>query len=152
MTNVLKVRHDERQLVMDRTFAKNAENCASEEYNLLQRVRNDYPTYTVITRQIKRNSNKKTYKGLTYEYMEEYIMGHGTSEEIKKNLHEFNEMVLISKCHGKGYRYPIIKSWFLEKFPEIAAFGASEAPQDTEEAVDEAPQQEETILDNVINL
>ena len=152
MTNVLKVRHDERQLVMDRTFAKNAENCASEEYNLLQRVRNDYPTYTVITRQIKRNSSKKTYKGLTYEYMEVYIRSHGTPEEIEKNLHEYNEKVLISKCHGKGYRYPVIKSWFLDRFPEIAAFGASEAPQDTEEAADEAPQQEEAVLDNVVNL
>ena len=79
-------------------------------------------------------------------------MSHGTPEEIKKNLHEFNEKVLISKCHGKGYRYPVIKSWFLEKFPAIATFDAAEAPKTTEEAAAEAPQQEEAVLDNVVNL
>ena len=95
----------------------------SDEYAHLQRVRKDYPNYSVIQRQIKRNSNKKTYNGLTYEYMEDYIMTHGSAEIIKKNLHEFHEMRLISECHGKAFRYPVIKSWFLEKYPEIAEFG-----------------------------
>ena len=35
---------------------------------------------------IKTNNNKETYRGLTYEYMEDYILTHGTPEEIKKNL------------------------------------------------------------------
>ena len=50
---------------------------------------------------IKRNAEKKTYKGLTYEYMEYYILTHGTKEEKQKNFAEYNEMILISKCHGK---------------------------------------------------
>ena len=126
MKNTLKVRHDERLIVMDRTFAAYAEDVRSEEYELLQRARHDYPNYTVVQRHIKRNSDKKTYKGLTYDYMEDYIMSHGTPEVIKANLHEFSEMRLISECHGMRYRYPVIKSWFLEKFPEIVSFGASE--------------------------
>ena len=99
----------------------------SAEYAHLQQVRRDYPTYKVIRHTIKRNAEKKTYKGLTYEYMEYYILTHGTKEERQKNFAEYNEMILISECHGKAYRYPVIKRWFLEKYPEIAEFGAPAA-------------------------
>ena len=36
---------------------------------------------------------------------------------------EFEELKLISKCHRKGLRYPTIKKWFLETYPEIIEFG-----------------------------
>jgi len=132
MKNALKLNHAKREIVMDRTFAKLAENTMSAEYAHLQQVRKDYPTYTVIQRQIKKNSNKETYNGLTYEYMEGYIMTHGSIETIQANLREFEEMRLISKCHSKAFRYPVIKSWFLQKYPEIAKFGVCGAPK-TEE-------------------
>lgn len=69
MKNVLKVDSVNKCLVMDRTFAKEAETVGSEAYMLLQNARRDYPTYTVVRRQIKRNSAKECYRGLTYEYM-----------------------------------------------------------------------------------
>ena len=132
MKNTLKINHTKELIVMDRTFAKLAENTMSAEYAHLQQVRKDYPEYTVIQRQIKKNSNKETYNGLTYEYMEGYIMTHGSIETIQANLREFEEMRLISKCHSKAFRYPVIKSWFLQKYPEIAKFGVCGAPK-TEE-------------------
>lgn len=123
MKNKLMINHKDRLIVMDRTFAMNAMNTMSDEYEHLQRVRADYPKYEVIQRHIRQNEQKKTYKGLTYEYMEDYIMTHGTSEQIKANLKEFYEKRLIAECHGKAYRYPVIKRWFLEKFPEIVEHG-----------------------------
>lgn len=90
---------------MDKTFAKFALDTRTDEYKHLQEVRKDYPNYTVVRREINRNTNKKTYHGLTYKYMEDYIKSHGTKEESKANLDEFNEKVLISKCHGKAFRY-----------------------------------------------
>ena len=137
MKNTLKINHTNSTIVMDRTFAKLAENTMSAEYAHLQHVRRDYPTYTVTKRQIKRNGNKENYKGLTYEYMETYILSHGTSETRIANLREFNEMRLIAECHSKAFRYPVIKSWFLQKYPEIAKFGVCGAPK-TEE-IGEAP-------------
>ena len=74
MKNTLRVNHADRTIIMDRTFAKYAENTMSNEYAHLQQVRRDYPNYTVMLRQIKRNSNKKTYNGLTYEFMEDYAL------------------------------------------------------------------------------
>ena len=145
MKNRLLINHTNRTLVMDRTFAKYAANTRSEEYAHLQKVRQDYPDYQVIRRQIKINNNKETYRGLTYEYMEDYILTHGTPEEIKKNLKIYDEKKLISECHSKARRYPVIKSWFLETFPEILTFGMNEDPKvvengtETKNVVNAAP-------------
>ena len=127
MTNTLKINHINHTIVMDRTFAKYATDTRSEEYAHLQQVRRDYPGYQVVQRRIRTNSNKKTYKGLTYEYMEDYILTHGTDENRKANYKEYTEKRIIAECHGKAFRYPVIKSWFLEKYPEIASFGMEEA-------------------------
>lgn len=129
MKNKLLINHTNRTIIMDRTFAKYAANTRSEEYAHLQRVRQDYPEYEVIRRKINSNNNKETYRGLTYEYMEDYILTHGTPEEIKKNLKIYDEKKLISECHSKARRYPVIKSWFLETFPEILKFGMNEDPK-----------------------
>lgn len=126
MKNVLKLNHENGTIVMDRTFAKRAENTRSEEYNHLQRVRQDYPTYMVVHRKIKMNPKKESYKGLTYEYMEDYILTHGSAEEVKKNLAEYEELLVISECHSRARRYPAIKSWFLETYPEVVSFGTTE--------------------------
>lgn len=132
MTNKLTINHANRTIIMDRLFAKYATNTASEEYAHLQRVRQDYPSYDVVQRHIRKNAQKKTYKGLTYDYMEDYILTHGPTEKRLANHKEFSEMRLISECHGKAYGYPIIKNWFLTRYPEIASFGTIE-----EVAVDE---------------
>ena len=122
MKNTLKINHENKTIVMDRTFAKFAENTRSEEYAHLQQVRRDYPDYAVTTRTIKRNSEKETYKGLTYEYMEEYILRHESEEKQLEVIKEFHELRTISKCHKQGLRYPTIKKWFLNKYPEIIDF------------------------------
>ena len=119
MKNTLKLNHENHTIVMDRWFAKYAENTRSDEYAHLQRVRQDYPTYEVIRRKIMRNAEME-------QYMEEYIMTHGTADEIKANLNKYEELRLIAECHSKARRYPAIKSWFLEMYPEIVKFGNKE--------------------------
>lgn len=143
MKNVCKLSRAKREIVMNRTFAKLAENTMSAEYAHLQQVRKDYPTYTVIKRQIKRNGNKESYKGLTYEYMETYILSHGTSETRSANLREFNEMRLIAECHSKAFRYPVIKAWFLEKYPEVKNFGKK---------VEAVAEEETEVQDNIVEI
>ncbi len=129
MKNTLTVNHKDHQIVMDRTFAMNALNTMSDEYEHLQKVRKHYPKYSVVQRHIRKNENKKTYRGLTYDYMEDYIMTHGSAKEINANLKEFYEKRLIAECHGKAFRYPAIKRWFLEKYPEIVEHGMEKTAQ-----------------------
>ena len=62
----LFVDFEKNLLVMNQAFATKARNVRSEEYKILQETRRDYPTYAVVKRRIKRNSQKETYAGLTY--------------------------------------------------------------------------------------
>ena len=107
----------------DSAFAKASMKITSEEYKTLRQVMTQHPDYDVVKREIKKNPNKETYAGLTYQYMADYIVLHAAKDEKSKAMSEFNELLLISKCHAKSRRYPIIKQWFLNKFPEVAEFG-----------------------------
>ena len=137
MKNTLRIDHKSRAIVMDRLFAKNSCNVRFKEYNLLQRVRHDYPSYEVVVRHIKRNPNKETYRGLTYAYMERYIASHANAEVI---MAEYRELRLISECHCKARRYPKIKKWFLKTYPEVELFGMEDA--DDASAADTHPKYE----------
>lgn len=118
MKNYVRIDEANRQIIMDRTFSRLSKIVGSEEYNLLQRARQDYEGFHVVTRTIRRNDKKECYRGLTYDYMERYILLHDKADERKK---EFDELRLIAECHSK--RYPVIKQWFLQQYPEIAQFG-----------------------------
>ena len=126
MTNYLKVLYDEQVLLMDRTFTKNASIVGSREYEMLQDARKAYPQFEVKTRTIKKNHAKESYLGLTYSYMENYILTHESAETVEEVMKEFKEMLFISKCHSTAHRYPTIKKWFLDRYKEIKQFGVSE--------------------------
>ena len=132
MKNTLRFDHDARCIVMDRTFYKNSSNIRFEEYTMLQRARQDYPTYTPVIKHIKRNPDKETYKGLTYAYMENYIQTHESADTVETAMAEYRELRLISECHGKARRYPTIKKWFLKKYPAIEQFGKEPEEQGEE--------------------
>lgn len=135
MTNVLKIDYANKTLVMDRTFSKNAKVVGSREYNLLQQAKRENPELTVITKQIKKNANKECYKGLTYDRMRDYILTHEPSSTKAAVLHEFDEMILISKCHSNAFRYPVIKRWFLAKYTEIRDFGMATIPNPSDNSI-----------------
>ena len=129
----LTVKYAEGVIEMNTTFAKEMRNPLSEEYALLQRTRLDFPTFAIRTRQIKSNPHKDTYKGLTYEWMRNHIATHEPKAVVEEKLNAFDEMVYISKCHRGSLRYPTIKKWFLNEYPDVAKFGTVEAPAEAQE-------------------
>ena len=122
MTNYAKIDHTNRRIILDRTFEKNALIVGSDEYKMLQACRKDYPEYTVVRRTIKRNPNQEHFKGLTYAFMEEYIMTHESRDTVNTVLDEFYEMRFIAQGHSQAFRYPTIKQWFLRQYPEFLEF------------------------------
>ena len=142
----LLVKYAEGVIEMNTTFAKEMRNPLSEEYALLQRTRLDFPTFAVRTRQIKGNPHKDTYKRLTYQWMRNHIATHEDKKVVEQKLKDFDEMVYISKCHRGSLRYPTIKKWFLEKYPDVAKFGTVEV---SDQAQDE-DKSDETNSQNVI--
>lgn len=129
----LKIDRNKESLIMDRTFAKFSEDTTSNEYQHLQAIRKDYPDYTVKLRQIKKNTDKKTYPGLTYEYIKNYIIKVSDPKDKNNALAEFEKQIDISNCYSKGKRYPLIKKWFFETYPEIKINGMPDVtPEDKE--------------------
>lgn len=141
MRGKLVIKYADGIIEMSREFAKYAAQVGSDEYILLQQTRRDYPNFRVVRKQIAKKKDKESYKGLTYEYMETYIKLHDDKEET--NMKEYKEMRLLAACHS--IRYPVIKKWFFQQFPEVAKFGVVEAEcEDTEAPAQEnndAPEQ-----------
>lgn len=135
MKNGLRIDFKAKMIIMSRAFAEACTNPYSDEYAKLQAVRRDFPDFKVERKSIKKCPHKKTYKGLTYEYMERYIVTHEEPKEAKAVLSELSEMRLIAECHSQGYKYPVIKKWFLNKYPEVANFGLESTASDEEEMV-----------------
>ena len=111
--------------VMTKPFWKAANCYGTTEYNQLQAVRRDYPSFNVVCRQINANSSQEHYSGLTYDFMRDYIRDH-EGENAVEILNALEEMIGISKCHSKSKRYPEIKHWFLDRYPNVATFGMNE--------------------------
>ena len=112
--------HTNLKIMMSKDFARRSANAESPEYRLLQAIKADYPMYHTSIGVIKKKENKESYRGLTYTYMERYIFIHGTKEDLE----EYKNMRFLSECHS--VRYPIIKQWFLTKYPDVVRYGAKE--------------------------
>ena len=121
----IRVIYDERRIVLSSAFEKKAFVPGTVEYEKLQAVRRDYPDFTLAVRKFQTNTEQDRYRGLTYDYMRWYISSR--EADAKPVLDELEEMIDISKCHSQGKRYPTIKKWFLDRYPEIAKFGMPES-------------------------
>ena len=72
----IKIDFVKNEIIMTRKFAAQASDPRSAEYALLQETRKAYPNFAVRKHTIKKNSSKECYKGLTYDYMRNYILTH----------------------------------------------------------------------------
>ncbi len=117
----IRVDYAKGKIILSSAFVKKAFVPGTVEYNTLQSVRKDFPDFGIVTRKSKTNAAQEHYRGLTYDYMRDYISTH--EKDAKTVLAELDEMIGISKCHSTCKRYPTIKAWFLERYPSVAEFG-----------------------------
>ncbi len=141
MNGRIIIDYEKKQIKYTKDFAACITDPTSDEYALLQRTRLDYPDFTVIRRTIKTNPTKKAYKGLTYDYMRNYINNHEPKATAAIVLAEFDEMKTIGDCHKNAFTYATIKKWFLNRYPAIAEFGLENNSKETAE----------TTLENIID-
>ena len=143
----LYVRYEDKTIEMNAIFARESINPFSDEYQKLQETRRQNPDFKITTRKIKKNPNKQTYHGLTYDYMRFYITQHASKESREELLTELEHLIDISKCYAKSKRYPTIKNWFLKQFPEIVAFGMPDVPaKEQKEPVEEQKETAEITI------
>ena len=132
---------------INKVFEKMCQKPNSDEYALLQKLRAENSQFEVKVRTINSNKHKQTYHGLNYEFMRNYIITETPEKDKVALLHKFDKLIRVSKCQAKSRRYPVIKKWFLDRFPEIAEFGITAEAIENEEvtAIEEAIEDEEVI-------
>ena len=126
-------------ILISSAFAKKCFIPGTTEYKKLAAVRVDYPDFGIVKRAFKTNAKQDHFKGLNYDYMRYYIRK--VEGENAPALKILEDKIDISKAHSTGKRYPIVKAWFLERYPEVATFGLSEeelAKYEAEKAQEEA--------------
>ena len=120
----MRINLTERTIALTKKEMTAASRYGSDAYKELQNARRDNPGFEIvtITRMVK--TQRETYKGLTYEYMEKYIKTH---DDEKGTI--WREYKI---CRGKPldekdlipvpYTYREMREWFLGKYEAIAKF------------------------------
>lgn len=102
---------DDTTAQVTKAFEKQARIFGTDEYKLWKAYREDFPGAKMVTKSIKKNANKKTYKNLTYANMELFI-----TETNSERLVELKKQIKLSKVQSNPYR--AVLAWFLSQFPK----------------------------------
>ena len=119
----MKVNMFERKIVLTKKEMTAASRYGSDAYKELQNARHDNPGFEIvtITRTIK--TQRETYKGLTYEYMEKYIKSHDEEGTIWREYQIYRGKPLDPKDEiPVPYTYREMREWFLDKYEAVAKF------------------------------
>ena len=120
-----------------KAFEKQARIFGTPEYREWRAFLAENPGTEMVTKTIKKNASKRTYKNLTYANMERFLTMQPTSKELIKG---FNDQKAIAAIQQNPYR--AVLAWFLSKFPkydeykEFFATAAEEASPASEAAAD----------------
>ena len=121
-----------------KAFEKQARIFGTPEYREWRAYRQDFPSAQMVTKTIKKNASKRTYKNSTYDNIERFLKVQPTSKELIK---EFNDQRAIAAIQQNPYR--AVLAWFLSKFPKydeykefFATTAAEEAAPTNEAAAD----------------
>ena len=105
------------RIVMTRAFARKASDPSTKEYRELKDSMETFPTFSVEHHTIKKCSGKESYKGLNYSFMYYYINTYVEESKREKAMEDLETQIFLTKCHSK--RFPTVRKWFLETYPEI---------------------------------
>ena len=109
-----EINHFQAKVILTKQFAKAASILNTPEYMTLLELRRNHPDYTFELREIRKKEGKKSYRNLTYEHMEAYIITRdGKGSEAHK---EFEQVKKLSQVQAGPYAY--VKSWFLKKYED----------------------------------
>ena len=102
---------DDNTAQVTKAFEKKACIFGTDEFKLWREYKAMFPNAVMTTKSIKKNTNKKTRRNLTFANMVEYMKTQENSEDL---LAEFETMKSRSKIQASPYQY--VLSWFEAKF------------------------------------
>ena len=120
----MKINMFERTIVLTKKEMNAASRYGSVAYKELQNARRDNPDYRVVTVTKTVKTQRETYKGLTYAYMEKYIKTHDDAEKTIWTEYMMYRGTPIDPADELpvAYNYSQMKVWFLDKYEDVAKF------------------------------
>ena len=147
MTKMAIIYVDENTARVTKAFMKRANIFGTDEFKLWREYKVAFPNAKMITKSIKKNSEKKTTRNMTYENMEEFLRTLSNGEELCKELEIIKKRSLVQKS---PYHY--VLDWFSETvegyddFKKFAAQKEAEHKQaETQIATNEAEKKQSEI-------
>lgn len=116
-----------RQIIATETVLNRAKRFGSNEYKELCRLTSAHPQFAIVKKEVEQNTKKKTYKHLSFSFMEEYIAIQSDADEVMREYKAIRQVTMELDTGA----YPRTKSWFLKKF------GTESTPFDMDKAIDE---------------
>ena len=108
----MKINFANGTIELSKVEAKKAGVVTSQEYQALQKVRADYPTYPVVII-ARKSSATSVFKGMNSEFMKNYIENHDENGMV---------MVEFEKLRSEHTPYGALRKWFFEKYPQFKNF------------------------------
>jgi len=110
-----QLNHEEKTIALTRKFAKASSVPGSKQYELLMKLKSDFPAYDITMRNIDTNKNKQEYHGLTYEKMFDHIRKVHGEDALNYLLFQ------MDLNHNEAGAYGRVKSWFLAEHADYKA-------------------------------
>lgn len=123
MTTEIRINDNNRTIEVTKKFSTAASRYGTREYEDLQDARRAYPKYKVVIR--KAGKKKDTFKGLTYDYMRDYIRIHDNEEKsiMKKFCALCGKDENGNKIESQDkVSYGEVKVWFLSQYSEFKEY------------------------------
>ena len=120
--NGININRNASTIELTKKFDKLASRYGSEEYNMLQAARRDYPTFRVTVKAAPKSND--ALKGLTFDYMRDYIAKHDGDDSpvmgeflaLIGDTDEARELGIGSESYGT------VRAWFLTTYPVFKSF------------------------------
>ena len=105
---------DDTHVLVTKQFAKNARIFGTPEYKLWKEIRQDCEDAVMVTKNIKKNPNKKNdTKNMTYERMAIFIREQDNAAAL---MVEFKKQIALSQVQTNPYRS--VLAWFKKTFTD----------------------------------
>ncbi len=138
MKTIFTLNFVNKSIVGTKTAIARANKCLEPEYSELCSKLAKHPDFSVEVKQIDKKKDKKTYHGLSFKTMEEFI---STQENKEEMLKKFKKVMEVAEA--KGAKYPLTKKWFLKTYPKYKENEVS----DSEAKLDDEVEQELALLE-----
>ena len=115
--NAIIINIEDNTATVTKDFMKKSCIFGTEEYKIMRQFRAENPDIHVDVKKISRNSNKTTYKHLTYENIVVFIKTQDNASEL---LEGFETAKARSGIQSSPYR--AVLAWFLKTFPDYDSY------------------------------